>query len=150
MKECSVVIPADFRFNASLRNISECAFAYAGFGNRAIQRLVLVFDELFMNAIKYGSDGPEDSIHIFFEWEEGEYIRVRIEDEGKQLSRTAAEELKKKMNKEFLNHNPSKSSGRGLAQIVLNLTDDLQIIQSSFGGISVTFMKKVSLSENED
>ncbi len=149
MKECSISLPADFYFNASLRSISECIFTYAGFDTRTIQRLVLVIDEIFMNAVKYGSDGPEDDIHISFEWEKGDYIKVKIEDEGKQLTHTAAEELKKKMNKEFLNHNPSKSSGRGLAQIVLNLTDHLQITQSSFGGIAVTFLKRVSASSQK-
>lgn len=146
MKECSIKIPADFRFNASLRALSENIFTDAGFKEREIQRLVLVFDEVFMNGIKYGSDGPEDSLHLSFVWEKEKYVKVTVEDEGKQMENVGAEEVKKKMNTEFLNINPSKSHGRGLAQIAINLTDDLQIVRSSYGGVSVTFQKNIPRS----
>lgn len=142
-KTFSTMIPADLGFSALSRKMSTALFEQLGLGDKEIFHLVLVIDELFMNAVKYGSD-ESSSVHLDFSFIAGELLTVVIEDEGKG-DKCCASELKGKMALEFQHHSPDKTSGRGLAQIALNLTDSFEIEDSQYGGIKITFTKSLKV-----
>jgi len=141
-KTITTMIPADLAFSSLARKTAQELFEYLEMSDRDVFRLVLVIDELFMNAVKYGSD-ENSSVHITFSFIKNDLLTVIIEDEGKG-DKCSAVELKGKMALEFQHHTPDKTSGRGLAQISLNLTDSFEIEDSQYGGIKILFTKKLA------
>ena len=141
-KNFGVMIPADLSFSALARKTSQSLFELLGMNDKDVFRIVLVIDELFVNAVKYGSDN-NSSVHLHFSFIKNDILTVAIEDEGKGDKCTPAE-LKGKMALEFQHDLPHKTSGRGLAQISLNLTDSFEIEESQYGGIKVSFTKKLN------
>lgn len=92
-----------------------------------------------MNAIKYGTKKGA-CVCVLFEWEWGRYIRVTIDDRGGKIVRTP-EEIQQYVLQQIKNTNPTKRSGRGLAQIVSKWSDSFHISQSPCGGMRVSFEK---------
>ena len=139
VRKYQLSIPAEMAFSSSLRKASSEIFTYLGFKDPELFRLILVIDELFMNAVQHGSD-QNSSVHVSFEYEIGYDLTVIIDDEGRG-EKCNPEDLKDKMTLEFQRHDEKKLSGRGLAQITLNLADDLRFEKNSYGGIRVIFIK---------
>jgi len=129
-------------FSSLVRHISEEVFDFIGFGKEWCNRLKLVVDELFMNAVRYGSTESKSTVHVFFSYDDQE-IEFRIEDDGTGERKTSVEELRKTINKNIENNNVTQTSGRGLALIANLWTDHLDINESSYGGISISFKKGV-------
>ncbi|MBN2307231.1 ATP-binding protein [Candidatus Peregrinibacteria bacterium] len=139
-------LPADLKFSSLVRRISEEIFHYVGFVTEWAERLKLVVDELFMNANHYGSSGPEDKIYMRFEFDNNE-VTFRIDDEGKGENKTTAEELRKKIKKNSDEMaDITKTNGRGLALISNLWTDEMAIEDGQYGGIAITFTKKITTS----
>lgn len=141
-KVSSLVVPSQMCFSGLVRKTSQSLFECLKLTEIEIFRLVLVMDELFMNAIQHGSNN-NSSVHITYTFEEKKELIVSIEDEGTGEECTP-QLLKNKMKREFQHDNVQKVSGRGLAQIALNITDDLIIEESVYGGIKVSFTKHLS------
>ena len=146
-QKIELTLPADLKYSSLLRQISEAFFLYAGFTKEWSGRLKLVVDELFMNAIRYGSKSEGSLVHMSYQFDNDE-ISYRIEDEGGGDKKVIAEELKKVIHRNSDEANIlNKTSGRGLALISSLWTDSMVVEDSQYGGIAVTFSKKIS-SEN--
>ena len=61
-----VTVPATLEYSSLVREAARDFFVQAGFPVQWVRRLVLVTDELFMNAVKYGSE-PTDVVEVVFE-----------------------------------------------------------------------------------
>ncbi len=146
MKRYSLHVPADLSLASSIRKIAVRIFEEIGFRGSQVSRLKLVFDELYMNAVKYGSL-ENSTIYITFEFEE-KILKVSLEDEGGEKKMTA-EDLNEIINFQKTNKDPAKTSGRGLAQITHVWADDFQVRNGKRGGLCIMFSKKL-VPEEED
>ncbi|MBU0578347.1 anti-sigma factor antagonist [Patescibacteria group bacterium] len=129
-------------FSSLVRHISEEVFNFIGFGKEWCNRLKLVVDELFMNAVRYGSTADTSTVHVFFSYNDEE-VEFSVEDDGSGTRKMSADELKALINKNVENNNVTQTSGRGLALIAKLWTDHLDIKQSSFGGLAISFSKHI-------
>lgn len=145
-RKIQMSIPADLKYSSVVRNIAEEIFTYVKFSKAWASRLKLVTDELFMNAVKYGSDCDECQVYLTFEYDDQKVI-FRIEDEGKGNNRLTAEELKKKILQNASKNDVARTSGRGLAMIANLWTDKIDIAKSAHGGIAVVFEKHIEKAE---
>lgn len=132
-------VPADLTRSTDVRRFAREFFFGAGFGAVWSNRLVLVVDELFMNAVKYGSRANEQIVLNFTQ--EDESVICAITDHG--ASGITPEELRKRINNHGDTHTPNKTSGRGLAIITENWTNGYEVAQAIDGGITITFTKKL-------
>jgi anti-sigma regulatory factor (Ser/Thr protein kinase) len=137
----SVMAPADLGFSRTIRKTTESILGYFGMEDKDVFRLVLVMDELFMNAVSHGSTG-DSYVFINFIFEKGKTLLVEIEDEGTGED-NSAEQVREKMKLECEKNSLEKTSGRGLAQISMNLTNDFTIDESNHGGIKISFKKEL-------
>lgn len=143
-RKIELTLPASLKFSSLVRQVATEVFGYVGFTREWSSRLKLVVDELFMNANRYASKEDVSKIFIIFEYDESS-ITFKIDDEGMGKSKLSAEELKQKMeaNKRAL-ADVTKTSGRGLALISSLWTDELVIEDSPYGGIAISFTKKIT------
>jgi anti-anti-sigma factor len=132
-----ISFPADLAHSAELRSATKAFFAQAGFDTVWTGRLMLVADELFMNAVKYGCE-PGDEIEIELV-QSDDRVRFAITDTG--ASGITAEELREKIERHGATHTPTKTSGRGLAIITHAWTDGYEITDAPMGGLIVSFVK---------
>lgn len=135
-------IPANLHLSALVRNFSEELFCAIGFNKAWCSRLKLVVDELFMNAVRYGSKVDESMVYVSCDYDD-QTITFSIEDEGVGSKKITAEELKKLVHNNEKNQTITQTSGRGLAMITNLWTDELNIEEGKHGGISVSFIKKI-------
>jgi anti-anti-sigma factor len=148
MFNIKILVPADLSFSSGVRDIAQEAANKAGFENKQVNMLRLVVDELFMNAVRYGSDNQS---HVFFEAiiEPGKII-CAFEDEGKGNTRITAEDLKNIIKKESENVSLNKSHGRGLAQITSTLVQAFEVSNKECGGLRMEFvMDKLNFAKKE-
>ena len=138
-------IPANLQFAAFIRNISNDVFELAGFNPGWCNRLKLVVDELFMNAVRYGSTENTSKVHIRFVYDDKK-IEFIIADDGTGSKSVDVENLKKIIQKNINNTDFTRTSGRGLAMIAHLWTDELKVNKSTYGGTEVSFVKKVEIS----
>lgn len=134
----SVVAKLDH--SSEVREAARQFFGSAGLDRTWINRLVLVADELFMNAVKYGCN-PDDQVQITFEQTENK-VFFAITDTGARGITPA--DLRDKIEHHSATHTPQKTSGRGLAVITKAWTDGYQIEAAENGGLTVSFIKKIS------
>ena len=142
MKNIKILVPASLSFSAGIREMAQEAGGTLGFSKKQQNMLKLVVDEIFMNAIRYGSD--EDS-HIFLEAvidNDNKQLIVAIEDEGKGKEKVSADDLKKILENEKKNTSLHKGHGRGLAQITSELVQAFDIQDKESGGLRIEFMMK--------
>jgi anti-anti-sigma factor len=135
-------IPANLHFSSLVRNIAEEVFSFVHFSKGWCNRLKLVVDELFMNAVKYGSTENQSMVHIYFTYNDKE-VQFQIEDDGTGPQVISAETLKSLIYKNANQNDVTKTSGRGLAMITTLWTDKLDIKESSYGGITIAFSKTI-------
>ena len=130
-----------------VRRVSEEVFHHVGFKKEWAGRLKLVVDELFMNAVLYGSKKDESKIYVEFQFDETEAV-FRIEDEGQGEQKLSAAELQQVIDKNSAeSENLNKTSGRGLAMISSLWTDELKVEDGTHGGIAITFRKNVDTAK---
>ena len=137
-------LPANLEFSSLVRRFSEEIFSHIGFVQEWSDRLKLVVDELFMNAVRYGSQADEGRIYVVFEFDEVA-VNFRVEDEGGGSKKISAQELR-----DLVQRNSSemadktKTNGRGLALISNLWTDELQVEESHYGGVAISCKKIIS------
>ena len=136
------VVPANLHNSSFVRRVSEEMFKKVKFAKEWCSRLKLVVDELFMNAVKYGSTVDKSSIYITFSYDENEVLFV-IEDDGTGSQSIPAEELQKKIQQNEQNTDLTRTSGRGLSMITKKWTDGMEVVKSEKGGLKITFTKKI-------
>ena len=133
-----ILVPANLKFSAGVREISKEAGINAGFSNKQVNMFRLVIDELFMNAIRYGSDETSNVfVEIFIE--ENKLI-CAVEDEGKGEKKITAEDLKTIIQRETENTSLEKIHGRGLAQITSVLVKEFEVLDKENGGLRIEFI----------
>ena len=136
------ILSADLQHSSFVRTVSNEVFKMVKFSKEWCSRLKLVVDELFMNAVQYGSNTEKSLIHISFEYNE-ESVYFCIEDDGTGSKKINSEQLKSLIDKNKENTDLTKTSGRGLAMITDLWTDNMLIEDSEFGGIKVSFSKSL-------
>lgn len=135
-------LPANLLFSGITRCLADEIFSYVGFTKEWSSRLKLVVDELFMNAVRYGSTQDASTVHIVFIYDDKE-VEFRIDDDGTGSQKTTAEELKARIAKNSNHNDVTKTSGRGLALITQIWTDKFNVEKSPYGGITLSFVKKI-------
>ncbi len=135
-------VPATLRLSSMVRNIAEEIFCMAGFSKSWCSRLKLVVDELYMNAVRYGS--TEMKSHVFVElFYDDMNAGFTISDDGTGPNRMSVEELKTTVAANADRNEVTSTHGRGLALIANLWTDGFTIDKSPQGGIRVAFTKKI-------
>ena len=137
-----IAVPADLNFSSLLRHIADEIFSMAKLDKSWCSRLKLVVDELFMNAVKYGSTEFSSIINALFEYD-GNEVKFTIEDDGTGKQAASAEELQNIIQKNENNKDFTRTSGRGLSMITKVWTDDMKVTKSQLGGIAITISKKI-------
>jgi stage II sporulation protein AA (anti-sigma F factor antagonist) len=141
-----IAITANLDYSALVRHVASEVFENARFSKAWCGRLKLVVDELFMNAVKYGSTKDKSVVHISFEFDK-DSVQFTIEDDGTGPKAKSAEALKEIIQKNEANNDLTRTSGRGLALIAKMWTDGMQVAQSTYGGIGIGFLKKLENAE---
>ncbi len=135
-------LPANLDHSSLVRHTADEVFAAAKFSKPWCSRLKLVVDELFMNAVRYGSTQGKSIVYTMFEYDENG-MQFTIEDDGTGENAISAEELQKKISENEQNTDLTRTSGRGLSMITKLWTDGVTIQKSQYGGIAINFSKKL-------
>lgn len=136
-------IPADLRFSSGVREFIDEFCIYSNFNHTTCNQLKLIIDELFMNAVRYGS-GPNSDVIVKIHYK-NKIIKGQIEDTGEGKQKITDKDLKKIILTQTNNNVLTKTSGRGLAQIVKAWTNKMDITNNKKGGITITFEKSVEI-----
>lgn len=140
-KKATLEVPADLFFSASVRDFGLDMFKLSGFNIDWQSRLKLLIDELFMNAVKYGSS-ESSNVYLSFEiLKDG--ISFCIEDTGTGKQGCSARELQEIIEEHKKDTRITKTSGRGLSMFIKNWSDDFRVEESEYGGIKIIFVKHV-------
>ncbi|MBN2096555.1 ATP-binding protein [Candidatus Peregrinibacteria bacterium] len=142
-QKIQLILPANLNYSSLVRHVADEVFSTAKFDKAWCSRLKLVVDELYMNAVRYGSTPDKSSVCTTFEYDESG-IQFTIEDDGTGVNAISAEDLKAIIEKNEANSDLTRTSGRGLAMITKLWTDGVIIGKSRYGGISVGFTKALS------
>jgi anti-anti-sigma factor len=137
-----ITITANLNYSSMIRHVAGEVFENAKFSKPWCGRLKLVVDELFMNAVKYGSTQDKSLIYITFEFDQNA-VSFTIEDDGTGPKAKSAAELQAVIQQNEANKDLTRTSGRGLALIAKMWTDGMQVAQSTYGGIGIGFTKKL-------
>jgi len=137
-----IAVPANLQYSSLVRHIADEIFGMAKFEKSWCSRLKLVVDELFMNAVRYGSTEDKSLVYITIQYNENEML-FTIEDDGSGPQAISAEELIGIIEKNKADQNLTRTSGRGLSMITKVWTDDMIITKSEHGGIAITIKKKI-------
>lgn len=141
-QKIQISVPANLRYSSMIRHLADEVFITAAFSKAWSARLKLVVDELFMNAVRYGSVEDKSTVFITFEYDEAG-VKFIIEDDGTGSQAISAEELQKKIQINEESTDLTRTSGRGLAMITKLWTDGMEITKSEHGGISLSFTKHI-------
>lgn len=134
-------VPADLRCSLLVRTAAKNAFDLAQVPYTWSYRLTLVVDELFMNAVKYGSQSTSDSVDVRIFLKRDKLI-VEIEDAGTHQShKITPKQLQAIMEGNEANPDMTRVSGRGLSMITKAWTDSFIISRSKKGGIKIKIEK---------
>ncbi len=143
-QKIELTLPADFKFSPLLREVSGRIFDDLGFTEAWSGRLKLVLEELFNNAVEYGSN-EISQVYITFLFDEQE-LSFQVEDEGtgpKKIYPLELHAIIKKNREELDANDQNKDGGRGLALISRLWADRLSVENSSHGGLLLGFRKEV-------
>lgn len=141
-QKIELIVPAAFQFSSLVREVAGSICVLTGLADEWSGRLKLVMDEIFNNAVEYGSD-ETSQVYVTFFFDESE-ISFQIEDEGKGPKKVYPLELSAvvKKNLEELEHS-EKDGGRGLALISRLWADQLRMENSPRGGLLIGFKKTI-------
>ncbi len=139
----SLSVPADLKYSALVRDALKDALSTTKIPHSWIYKLVVVLDELFMNAVKYGShssDRVEVSLHITTRT-----ISFEVRDSGNaHQQELSANDLHSIMSKNESSEDLTRQSGRGLAVFMKKWVDKFSIKDNPDGGLSVYVEKRMS------
>lgn len=152
IEKTSIEIKADLKYSKILRDFVTEYLTGEGVPKLQVRRLVLVTDELFMNAVRYGSD--ENSFVRVWVEVGVDGVRIGVEDEGVGRKKIRAKELRGLIEENIVNMKNNQTSGRGIALIVDKWTDGWDVNESRLGGILVSVFVNsdnyIEKKENEE
>lgn len=102
----------------------------------------VIADELYMNAVKYGSARESDLIFLGIEKGNGT-LSISVEDRGAKTEVTP-EKLRALIALHRMQQEATDTAGRGLSMIVMGWSQDVRIEHSPLGGLKVVSV--ISLS----
>ena len=137
-----ISVPANLIYSSLIRHIADEIFGLAMFDKAWCSRLKLIVDELFMNAVRYGSTEYKSTVYVTFSYDENE-VSFIIEDDGTGKQACTAEELQNIIQKNEVNKDFTRTSGRGLSMITKVWADDMKIYKSEHGGIAISIAKEI-------
>ena len=140
-----ISVPADLQYSSLIRHIADEIFGLAMFDKSWCSRLKLIVDELFMNSVRYGSTEYESIVHATFSYDETE-VSFTMEDDGTGKQACTVQELQDIIQKNEVNTDFTRTSGRGLSMITKVWADDMRIYQSQYGGIAISIAKKIEIT----
>jgi len=139
MRVFKLIVPASLNYSESVRMVSMEIWEDAWFDKREKNMIRLVIDELFMNAVKYWSDGTSSVlIEWWFEWDT---VFFSVEDEWKWKKNVTAEDLIKIIWEEKDNTNLTKTHWRWLAQITWVMTSSFEVKDWKLWWLRIEFTK---------
>lgn len=130
------VFRADVSLSSDVRDAVAAFCARHGVGHPYLNRAQVIADELYMNAVKYGSASRSDVVSLGMGIGDGT-LSLSVEDRGTGNGMTA-EELRSRVNGHLHQGQPTDVDGRGLALIVGGWSREMRIEQGALGGIKVT------------
>ena len=149
----TITVPGDLDYSAAIRDFTVATMkSVAHMEETWAYRLQLAVDELFMNAVRYGSS-PSSEVRVTFAISPEE-VEVTVDDSGDGANPTSAEELARKIDEARREHEARAAageinladSGRGLSQLVTLWTDELRFKPSPLGGIRVIIRKRIPVA----
>lgn len=141
----SLTVPADLGCSQLVRQTVKHALELTPLPACWVYRLMLVLDELFMNAVKYGS-GKKDAILVeVVRRRHSVLLRVSDRGHGNMTPQRLSHIVRANVAREGMLH----TSGRGLALIARAWTDRLAIRRSTMGGILVEAEKRFDTAERD-
>ena len=146
MNKIQLTFPANLHYSSVVRHVTDEICEMAKFSKTWRGRLKLVVDELFMNAVKYGSTEDKSTVYILYSYDENGF-EFTIEDDGSGPKAISVDELKAIIKQNKSDESVEKTSGRGLSMITHLWTDDVNISKSKHGGIAITFSKAIDATD---
>lgn len=142
--EIFIQLPTNAYFMSGIRDFTLSMIRnMTDFSEQWAYRFQSVVDELCNNAIEHGSS-KDDKIDITFINYPNQSIKIVVEDNGTGPKKQTAEEIRKTIDKNAkMEISEIGIRGRGLAFIVTNWTDELQIEDRENGGIKITITKNL-------
>lgn len=147
--DISYTISADLQNMHFIRNETEKIFTLLNINDDSVLfKMKLVIDELVNNAMEHGSKQGHD-IFVKISIINGNTINIEVSDDGSKNEKgiraiNIIESIKYARENQITN-NLSKNNkrGRGLAHIVSDWADELNIKDNDLGGITVTVIKNL-------
>lgn len=138
-------VPADLAYSQMVRQTLKHALELTSLPACWVYRMMLVLDELFMNAVKYGSS-RKDTVQVeLITRRTGVILRVSDAGFGHMTPQRLGRIIKSNAQRDGLLH----VSGRGLALIAKAWTDKLTVRRSEQGGIMVQVEKRFATAERD-
>lgn len=142
--EITIILPTHAYFLTGIRDFTLSLIRNTtDFSEQWAYRFQSVVDELCNNAIEHGSK-PGETITIRFVNNPNESIEIFVEDSGtgpKPMKAAELQEYIKKTKNESDSLLLEKFRGRGLAKIVFEWTDELEITDNDQGGLTLRVKK---------
>jgi anti-sigma regulatory factor (Ser/Thr protein kinase) len=143
-------VPADIDFAVAVRGYTFIVIQeYIGAGRKIAYRIQQVIDELFINAVRYGSAVTE-KVTLTYVLENG-ILSIEVADTGTGAQKVTAKELEGLIaqRREFYQNLKKQNKinqalgGRGLPEIVYSWMDSIDLKDNDRGGISITAVKNI-------
>lgn len=132
-------VQANLDLSRLVRDCAQNFFLTAKTPEKWARRLVLVLDELYMNAVRYGS-APTSFVTCTFT-STPERISFTIQDQGEGKLKVKAEDLRQTIQQKANALSHKQTSGRGLALITSAWSDGYEIRNASPQGIEIEVYK---------
>lgn len=140
--EIKILLPTNAYFMSGIRDFTLSLIRnMTDFSEQWAYRFQSVVDELCNNAIEHGSS-PDDTIEIIFRHHKDKAIEIKVSDHGTGPNHLTAKQVYEVMEKnKTLDITQMGIRGRGLAKIVSEWTDELDIKDNAKGGLTITVTK---------
>ncbi len=130
------VFRADAALSSDVREAVADFCVRHGVGQPWLNRAQVIADELYMNAVKYGSASGSDVVSLGMGISDGT-LSLCVEDRGSGNGMTV-EELRSLVARHRAEGRPTDVDGRGLSLIVTGWSREMRIEPSALGGTKVT------------
>ena len=133
-------LPADLNNSHLVREFAKDILTSANVPHAWVHRLILVTDELFMNAVLYGSKNNKDRIEVNFSYSPT-VVTFEVVDNGSKKETKITPKKLRELVKCNTHQSALSQSGRGLALITCSWTDNFTIVKNNHGGLTVKAKK---------
>ena len=142
MEKIQCVFPAHCHYGGIIRTFVNDTLMLAKVNELWRHRLLLVVDELFMNAVHHGSASKKDPITLEMVWDKHQ-VKISVEDMGKGKKHLSPSHIEHILMKERARGISLAKKGRGLPIIASTWTDHVDITEGKAGGLRFTVTKYI-------